>query len=102
VPWQPLNLLPRRFVCAPSSSPSRSGASFNAMATAAASIRYQSQAVHTEHISIAHAGPRLNVEASHESAADKSNSELLRWHQFRGLLLNFTYTASVFDMPYDL
>jgi hypothetical protein len=32
-------------------------------------------AVHTEHIGIAHAGPRLNVKARYESAADESNSE---------------------------
>src|SRR6266699_2710056 len=32
-------------------------------------------AVYAEHISIAHADPRLNVKACHESAADESNPE---------------------------
>jgi hypothetical protein len=33
------------------------------------------RAVHTEHIGIAHAYPRLNMKARYESAADESNSE---------------------------
>src|SRR5260221_11941658 len=54
--------------------------------------------VHTEHIGIAHAYPRLNMKARYESAADESYSEPLKWHQFRSLPYGFTFTASVSEM----
>src|SRR5712671_7300636 len=47
-------------------------------------------AVHTEHIGIAHAYPRLNMKARYETAADESYSEPPGWHQFKSLLHSFT------------
>src|SRR5260370_12433717 len=52
-------------------------------------------AVHTEHISIAHAYPRLNVTARYKSAADASHPKHLPWHYSTRPIYTFAYPPSV-------
>src|SRR6266436_5860093 len=49
--------------------------------------------VHTEHIGIAHAYPRLNMKARYESAADESYSEPPGIHGRRCLLFPYDYSC---------